>query len=57
MGLILASEPLLQGVGCLWGRGRSDTIGAWSTDHAQGTEEAGLVLGVGPDPGGGRLSR
>lgn len=47
MGVILANEPLLQGVWGVSGRG----AGAWSPDRAQGTEEAGLVLGDGPDTG------
>lgn len=47
MGIILANEPLLQGVWGVSGGG----AGAWSPDRAQGTAEAGLVLGDGPDTG------
>lgn len=49
MGIILANEPLLHGVWGVSGGGAGLTlVGAWSPDRAQGTEEAGLVLGERP---------
>lgn len=52
MGVILANEPLLQAVWGVSGGGAGLTLaGAWSPDRVQGIEEAGLVLGDGPDPG------